>query len=461
MTSVIDTNTTLLPGAPAKSPLAKRNARALHQPNFPTKYGRTALAGWLVILTGFGGLAAWSTFAPLSTAAIASGTVVVDSFRKSVQHLQGGIIQDILVRDGQHVKLGDVLLRLDPTQTRSLSQMLRAQVDLARAEEARMLTERDGGAAIRFPADLLERAKTERDLAETLAGQQRLFDARRESLTGQTSILRNRIAQSLEQIAGMEIQEKAKLRQSALLDQELAGLRELADRGNAPTNKVLQYRREVEVLIAERGEILARIAGVRQSIGEAELQITQARKTFLEQVETDLRTTQAKLFESSERLHATTAELSRMEVRSPEAGVVVDMAVHTVDGVISPGSRILDIVPQNDHLVVDAQIRPADIDGLEVGMQAEIRFPAFNQRTTPMIHGQLKTVSADRLTDPKTGQPYFNVRVLVDDKSKESISGLNIIPGMPAEVVIKKGERTLMSYLLQPMTDTIVRAMRE
>jgi HlyD family type I secretion membrane fusion protein len=215
------------------------------------------------------------------------------------------------------------------------------------------------------------------------------------------------------------------------------------------------------VLIAERGEILARIAGVRQSIGEAELQITQARKTFLEQVETDLRTTQAKLFESSERLHATTAELSRMEVRSPEAGVVVDMAVHTVDGVISPGSRILDIVPQNDHLVVDAQIRPADIDGLEVGMQAEIRFPAFNQRTTPMIHGQLKTVSADRLVDPKTGQPYFNVRVLVDDKSKESISGLNIIPGMPAEVVIKKGERTLMSYLLQPMTDTIVRAMRE
>ena len=151
MTSVIDTNAALLPGAPAKSPLAKRNARALHQPSFPTKYGRTALTGWLVIVTAFGGLAAWSTLAPLSTAAIASGTVVVDSFRKSVQHLQGGIIQDILVRDGQHVEVGDVLLRLDPTQTRSLSQMLRAQVDLARAEEARMLTERDGGTAIKVP----------------------------------------------------------------------------------------------------------------------------------------------------------------------------------------------------------------------------------------------------------------------------------------------------------------------
>jgi HlyD family type I secretion membrane fusion protein len=461
MTSVIDTNAVLLPGAPPKPPLAKRNARALQQPNFPTRYGRTALTGWLVILTAFGGLAAWSTFAPLSTAAIASGTVVVDSFRKSVQHLQGGIIQDILVRDGQHVEAGDVLLRLDPTQTHSLSQMLRAQVDLSMAEEARMLTERDGGTSIRFPPELLKRAKTDRDLYETLAGQQRLFNARRESLTGQTSILRNRIAQSLEQIAGMEIQEKAKLRQSGLLDKELAGLKELADRGNAPTNKVLQYQREVEVLIAERGEILARIAGVRQSIGEAELQITQARKTFLEQVETDLRTTQAKLFESSERLHATTAELSRMEVRAPESGIVVDMAVHTVDGVIAPGSRILDIVPQNDHLVVDAQIRPADIDGLQVGMPAEIRFPAFNQRTTPMIHGQLKTVSADRLTDPKTGQPYFNVRVQVDDKSKDSVSGLNIIPGMPAEIVIKKGERTLMSYLLQPMRDTVVRAMRE
>ena len=215
------------------------------------------------------------------------------------------------------------------------------------------------------------------------------------------------------------------------------------------------------MLIAERGDILARIAGVRQSIGEAELQITQARKTFLEQVETDLRTTQAKLFESAERLHASMAELSRMEVRAPEAGVVVDMAVHTVDGVIAPGGRILDIVPQNDQLVVDAQIRPADIDGLYVGMPAEIRFPAFNQRTTPMIHGQLESVSADRLVDPKTNMPYFSVGVLVDEKSKDSIAGLNIIPGMPAEVVIKKGERTLLSYLIQPMTDTIVRAMRE
>ena len=461
MTSVIDTNAALLPGLPGKSALEKRKARARHQPNYPTKYGRTATAGWLVILTTFGGLAAWSTFAPLSTAAIASGTVVVDSFRKSVQHLQGGIIQDILVRDGQHVEIGDVLLRLDPTQTRSLVQMLQAQVDLSRAEEARLLTERDGSTTIRFPAELLERAQKARDLSETLRGQQRIFDTRRESLTGEISILRNRIAQSLEQIAGMVIQEKAKLRQSALLDQELAGLRELADRGNAPANKVLQYRREAEVLIAERGDILARIAGVRQSIGEAELQITQAQKTFLEQVETDLRTTQAKLFESAERLHASMAELSRMEVRAPEAGVVVDMAVHTVDGVIAPGGRILDIVPQNDQLVVDAQIRPADIDGLYVGMPAEIRFPAFNQRTTPMIHGQLESVSADRLVDPKTNMPYFSVGVLVDEKSKDSIAGLNIIPGMPAEVVIKKGERTLLSYLIQPMTDTIVRAMRE
>ncbi|QQP90045.1 HlyD family type I secretion periplasmic adaptor subunit [Skermanella sp. TT6] len=455
MTSLIETNPGLLPAKPA----GDRGAKA--KPNFPTSYNGTITAGWLVILAGFGSLAAWSALAPLSTAAIASGTVVVDSYRKSVQHLQGGIIQDILVRDGQKVQAGDVLVRLDPTQTRSLAQMLRAQVDLAKAEEARMLAERDGLEEIRFPADLVERSRTERDLAETMAGQKRIFEARRQSLTGQTSILRNRIAQSLEQISGMEIQEKAKLRQSALLDKELNGLRELAERGNAPANKVLQYEREVEALTAERGEILSRIASVRQQIGEAELQITQAQKTFLEQVETDLRTTQARLFESAERLHATTAELGRMEVRAPESGVVVDMAFHTVDGVIGPGGRIMDIVPQNDQLVVDAQIRPADIDGLQVGMEAEIRFPAFNQRTTPMIHGQLKTVSADRLVDPKTNMPYFNVRVLVDEKSKESISGLNIIPGMPAEVVIKKGERTLLSYLIQPMRDTFVRAMRE
>lgn len=460
MTSVIDSNPAILPRKSGKSPITRRNSRET-QPNFPASYRGAIMTGWMVILVSFGGLATWSAVAPLSTAAIAGGTVVVDSFRKSVQHLQGGIIQDILVRDGQHVEAGDVLVRLDPTQTRSLYQMLHAQVDLSRAEQARMLAEREGRETINFPDEMLDRARIDPELSETLGGQQRLFDARRESLIGQTSILRNRIAQSLDQISGMEIQEKAKLRQSALLDQELNGLKDLADRGNAPTNKVLQYRREVEVLIAERGEILARIASVHQSIGEAELQIAQARKTFLEQVETDLRTTQAKLFESSERLHATIAELNRMDVRAPESGVVVDMAVHTVDGVISPGSRILDIVPQNDHLVIDAQIRPADIDGIQVGMPSEIRFPAFNQRTTPMIYGQVKTVSADRLVDPKTNQPYFNVRVLVDDKSKESVSGLNIIPGMPAEVVIKKGERTLLSYLTQPMTETIVRAMRE
>lgn len=460
MTGLIDSNPAILPPKSGKSLIEKRSSGET-RPNFPASYRSTIMSGWMVILVSFGGLATWSAMAPLSTAAIAGGTVVVDSFRKSVQHLQGGIIQDILVRDGQRVEVGDVLLRLDPTQTRALSQMLHAQVDLSRAEQARMLTEREGGETIKFPAELLDRARIDPELAEMLAGQQRLFDARRESLIGQTSILRNRIAQSLDQISGMEIQEQAKLRQSALLDQELNGLKELANRGNAPTNKVLQYRREVEVLIAERGEILARIASIHQSIGEAELQIAQARKTFLEQVETDLRTTQAKLFESSERLHATIAELGRMDIRAPESGIVVDMAVHTVDGVVAPGSRILDIVPQNDHLVIDAQIRPADIDGLQVGMPAEIRFPAFNQRTTPMIHGQLKTVSADRLVDPKTNQPYFNVRVLVDDKSKESVSGLNIIPGMPAEVVIKKGERTLLSYLTQPMTDTITRAMRE
>ncbi|EWY39223.1 hemolysin secretion protein D [Skermanella stibiiresistens SB22] len=456
MTSLIETSPGLLPINPDAGKKAGKS-----KVNFPTNYGGTILAGWIVIITSFGGLAAWSALAPLSTAAIASGTVVVDSYRKSVQHLQGGIIQDIMVREGQHVEAGDVLVRLDPTQTRSLAQMLRAQVDLALAEEARMLAERDDGKEIKFPATLLERAKTEPELADTMAGQRRIFEARQASLNGQTSILRNRIAQSVEQISGMEIQVKAKIRQSALLDKELKGLRDLADRGNAPANKVLQYEREVESLMAERGEILSNIASVRQSIGESELQITQARKTFLEQVETDLRTTQARLFESTERLHATRAELGRMDIRAPDSGIVVDMAIHTVDGVITPGGRIMDIVPQNDRLVVDAQVRPADIDGLQVGMEAEIRFPAFNQRTTPMIHGQLKTVSADRLIDPKTNQPYFNVRVLVDDKSKESIAGLNIIPGMPAEVVIKKGERTLLSYLLQPMRDTAVRAMRE
>ena len=436
----------------------QRTAGSTGKPAYPVSSRGLVMAGCLVIAVSFGSLAAWSNTAHLSTAAIASGTLAVDSHRKSVQHLQGGIIREILVRDGQRVAVGDIVLRLDPTQKQSLVDMLRGQVDLGQAEEARMIAERTGARSVEFPPQLLERARTEPGPASILSGQRGLFESRRQAQDGQTAILRNRIAQSRQQIDAMRVQESAKRTQSALIEKELSGLRGLAARGNAPGNKVLQYEREAERIAAERGEIVSSMAMVRQGIGEAELQIVQIGRTFLEQLETDLRKTQASLFESTQRLEAAQADLARLEVRAPYAGTVVDMAHHTVDGVITPGSRILDIIPDGDQIVAEVQIKPGDIDGLAVGMPAEIRFTSFNQLETPVSHGQVLSISADRLTDPKTGAPYYGMRVLVN--ARDGQEGLEILPGMPAEVVVEKRERTLISYLLQPMRETIAQAIK-
>ena len=436
----------------------QRTAGSTGKPSYPVSSRGLVMAGCLVIAVSFGSLVSWSNSAHLSTAAIASGTLAVDSHRKSVQHLQGGIIREILVRDGQRVAVGDVLLRLDSTQTQSLVDMLRGQVDLGLAEEARMIAERTGARSVEFPPQLLERARTEPGPASILSGQRGLFESRRQAQDGQTAILRNRIAQSRQQIDAMRVQESAKRTQSALIEKELSGLRGLAARGNAPGNKVLQYEREAERIAAERGEIVSSMAMVRQGIGEAELQIVQIGRTFLEQLETDLRKTQASLFESTQRLEAAQADLARLEVRAPYAGTVVDMAHHTVDGVITPGSRILDIIPDGDQIVAEVQIKPGDIDGLAVGMPAEIRFTSFNQLETPVRHGRVLSISADRLTDPNTGAPYYGMRVLVN--ARDGQEGLEILPGMPAEVVVEKRERTLISYLLQPMRETIAQAIK-
>jgi HlyD family type I secretion membrane fusion protein len=443
----------------SSSPAPGGTPNGVRVPSYPISSRGLVVSGCVLIALCFGSLTTWSYSANLSTAAIASGVVAVDSHRKSVQHLQGGIIREILVRDGQHVAAGDVLVRLEPTQLNAMVGMLQGKVDLAQAEEARMMAERLSADSFEFPRHLVERSRTEPELDMILGGQRRIFETRLETLSGQTSILRNRIAQSKQQIQALRMQEEAKLTQSALIEKELSGLRGLAKRGNAPANKVLQYEREAERISAERGEIVSNMAMARQSIGEAELQIMQTRRTFLEQVETDLRQTQSGLFEASQRLAAAQADLRRLEIRAPYTGTVVDMAYHTVDGVVTPGSRILDIIPDGERLVAEVQIRPGDIDGLAIGMPAQIRFTSFNQVQTPVMHGQVLSISADRLIDQKTGAPYYGMRVLVDADDVREGSALAILPGMPAEVVVEKHERTLFSYLIQPMRDTISNAI--
>ena len=426
-----------------------------------TNYHPTILFGWVVILLAFGGFAAWSVYAPLATTVVASGTVTVAGNTKTIQHLEGGTVKQILVDDGSDVAAGQVLVRLDDTQARANLALLQGQYDAVRAAAARLLAERDGRDAITFPADLVARRGSSNDVREILTGQQGIFDSRRTTLQGQVSILLNRIEQSKAQIAGLQLQEDSKAKQEALINQELRGLNQLHAKGYASGNQVLAFEREAARLHGERGAVMAQIATVRQGIGEANLQILQMQKAFRESTEKDLRDAQTKVYDLAERLHAAQDMLDHMTVRAPVGGTVVNMSLHTVGGVVAPGGHILDIVPNNQKLIVEADVRPNDIDGVHPGLPADIRFSAFDRNTTPVIDGKVIFVSADRLIAPRTEMPYYLVKVQVTEAGAENMRNMKLMPGMPAEVMINKGKRTLLDYLTSPLSDTLARAFSE
>lgn len=430
-------------------------------PSFPIRYHGSVAVGAAAIAIALGGLIAWSAVAPLSSAVISSGVVAVDSNRKTVQHLTGGIVKDILVREGDHVSAGQALLRLDDAEARALYNLLRGQHDAAQAELARLTAERDGQDVLIFPAELEARRLRSAEVVDLLQSQERLFAARRQTLRGQIEILENRIAQSKSRITALESKRASKERQMGLVEKELNGLRKLAKSGHVATNQVLAVERQLEQFRSERDESSAELAAVQQEIGEAELQIAQLTTSFREEVEQDLREAQTELFDLTERLQAARIDLARLVVPAPVSGTVMDMRIHTEGGVVTPGSPIMDIVPEDDSLVVEAQVRPTDVDEVAVGQPADLRFPALPQRTTPVIHGQVTVVSADRLTDPETKQGYYQARVEIDGKENARLAHLDLIPGMPVEVLIKGEERTLFEYLIAPIEETLVKAMRE
>jgi len=365
------------------------------------------------------------------------------------------------VRDGDPVEAGQLLVRLDDTQPRAMLALLRGRHDAARAQESRLLAERDGAPGIAFPADLMERAAAERDAGDIVDGQKQLFTARKLSISGQISILENRIEQSKAQISGLEVQQSAKQRQIGIVNRQLATLRDLAGKGAASAHQVLEFEREQSRLDGERGQLIAQIAATQHAIGEAELQIIQLQKAFREDVEKQLGETQAQLLDLNERIRSARDQVDRIDILAPTSGTVVDLAVFTLGGVIAPGSRVLDIVPRNDQLVIEAQVRPDDIDGLRPGLTADVRFSAFNRGTTPSLKGTVATVSADRLINPKTNTPYFIARILVLDDQRAELKGLSLIPGMPADVIIAKGERTLFDYIAAPIENVVVKSLRQ
>jgi HlyD family secretion protein len=417
------------------------------------------LLGCGVLALCMAGLGAWGGSAPLAGAAIASGQVVVQSNRKTIQHLEGGIVRDIAVKDGDAVTSGTVLVRLDDTKARTNLDALQGRYFAARAREARLIAEREGSAEIPFAAELLQSAHPA--AREAVAGQRKIFEARRTWVDGQIAILRQQIAQLREEIAALEAMVKSETRQAGLIGEELQGVEALVVKGLERRPRLLALQRTAEEIGARRSDHIGQIARAQQKIGEAELQITDHENKRIDDIMRELRTTQDDLFDLHEKLSAARDVLERTEVRAPRDGVVVNHRVHTIGGVVNPGEPVLEIVPQAEELVIEARVRMDDIDLVRPGMPAQVQLTAYRQRWTPSIDGVVRTVSADRLEDDRSGASFFVARIEVDPASLAKLPNAELYPGMPADVLILTESRTALDYMLSPITASLARAFRE
>ncbi len=417
--------------------------------------------GVLIVLLAFGGFGVWAALAPLDSAVEAEGTIVVESNRKVVDHLEGGIVRVIHVREGDVVQQGQILVTLDTTEPQARVSMLRKQLDGALALEARLLAERDGEDTIQFPEELLARSGVEPHATQIVSGQRTQFIERRRSLEGQVRIFEQRIIQSRDEIRGMEAQIDSRERQIAILEDELEGLRTLYEKGHAPRSRILAMEREQVRLEGEIGADQAGIARAQNGIGEAEMQITQLRQQMREEVVSQLQEVQDRLADLEERYIVASDVLNRRELRSPQGGVVQNLSVHTLGGVVQPGHEVMQVIPQDDRLVIEGRIPPQDIDRVLVGQEADVRMTALNPRTTPVLHGRVVNVSADRLEDQQDGTPYYRARVEVSDSEIARLGTETLRAGMPAQVLIKAGERTVAEYLLKPLSDAMSRGFIE
>ncbi len=411
------------------------------------------LAGLLVGCGFFGGFGAWAALAPLDSAAIAPGVLSVESSRKAVQHLEGGIVGAVLARDGDFVEAGQPLIRLDETRPRAALEMLKVQRAAAAALSARLVAERDGADAVVFPAWLAGGPEAQ--------GEENVFHARRQALTGQTAILTERASQHREEIAALSAEIGSARKQGALIALEIADVQTLFDKGLERKARLLGLQRQAAEIEGQKNRNEAMIAKVRRDIGETALRIVELRTTMLNEAVDGLRETQETLARLEEEIRAAEDVLSRTVVAAPSAGVVVNLQVHAAGAVIQPGQPLMELVPQSDRLVVEARVEPSDVDVVHSGLAAQVKLVAFNQRYAPALNGRIKWVSADRLTDERTGQPYYLARVELEEGQKALLEDETLYPGMPAEVMIATGSRTMLDYLVSPLFRAMDRAGRE
>jgi HlyD family secretion protein len=421
---------------------------------------RHEMAGLVVVALLVGGAGTWAATTDISGAIITPGVLVVETDVKKVQHPTGGVVGEILVRDGDRVKAGDVVVRLDDTITRANLAMVTKGLVGLHARKARLQAERDGADGIAVPAELAARSGDER-VAHVIAGEQRLFDLRKTSRLGRKAQLRQRIAQLNQEIEGLTTQAEAKAQEIKVIQWELKGTRRLWKKKLTTISKMATLERQATRIQGEKGSLISKIAQVKARVVETQLQIIQIDQDLASEVAKELREVDAKIGELVERKVTAEDELKRIDIRAPQAGVVHQSTAHTVGGVISPREAIMLIVPKGDDLTVEAKVAPQDIDQTQLGQMASLRFSAFNQRTTPEITGSVSRISADITTDERTGASYYTVRVAMSAEEIARLGDVALVPGMPVEVFIKTGDRKVLSYLVKPLTDQIARAFRE
>jgi len=424
-------------------------------------YRRFAFWGVVVLAILVGGVGYWAATAQLSGAVIAQGSIRVEQNSQVVQHPDGGVVEDIYVVDGDTVNAGDLLIKIDGSELLAQLQVVESQLAEGLARQGRLIAERDDATETTFDPILTELESAEVDIADLIAGQQRLFEARRQNLENRVSQLRERIAQVASEIEGIEAQQSALEEQLELVAEELVNQQELLAQGLTQASRVLNLRREQSNLRGRGGLLLAQKATAEGQMTELNLAVLSQRNTRREEAITALRDLSVRVLELRERRRIIIQRISRLDVRAPVSGVVFDMSVFARQAVIRPAEPLLFLVPQDQPLVISGRVRPADIDQVRFGQDVSVKFSGFNQATTPTLYGTVTTISADSLIDEVTGAPFYSVNVRLKDGEIARLGDdAELIPGMLVETFFTTDSRTLIAYLLQPITDQLDRALR-
>jgi HlyD family secretion protein len=429
----------------------------------PVKWSmaRPLWLGWItsaVLVAGFGG---WSVLSSIAGAVVTSGQVEVDQQRQVVQHPDGGIVETIVVKDGQVVAAGDLLLQLDGGMLRSELAIVEGQLFELLAQRARLEAERDDRTTLEFDGELAELSATREDVATLLTGQQNLFAARLDTAAKQTEQLGRRMDQIDAQVVGIDAQLVALGTQQELIVQELADQQSLLDKGLAQAGRVLALQREAASLEGQLGELKSLRAQSEGRKTEVELEILRLASTRREEANAQLRELGGRVLELAERRRTLTERVQRLEIRAPVSGIVLGMQVTTPRAVIRPADPLLYLIPQDRPLVIVAQVSPIHVDEVRVGQDVKLLFSAFSSRTTPEVQGQVSVISADALTDQRTQVPYYRAEIILKPGEREKLGEVTLLPGMPVEAFIQTDLRSPMAYLVKPFTDYFNRAFRE